>query len=314
MAITNFSELLEAVRDVPVQRVAVAAANSDVCMGGVKAAMERGLAAPVLFGDARRMAELCEQQGLDLRDIEAVDEPNELVATARAVAEVRQGRASVLMKGLVHTDDFLRAVLDPENGLRTGLLMSHVFILEATALGRLLFVTDGAMNIAPDLEQKARIVLNAVYLARVFGVSEPRVGAVAAVELVNPKMPATLDAAVLAAMQRRGQFPYGIVDGPFGMDNAVSVEAARIKGVTGPVAGQCDILLVPDIEAGNILVKTFAFLAGGRVAGVLVGAAAPVVLTSRADSAEARLHSLAAAVLMAGLSRDGRFKVGRIHY
>lgn len=314
MAITNFSQLLEAVRDVPAQRVAVAAANSEVVIGGVRAAMEEGVAYPVLFGDARRIAELSEKEGLDLGQVEVVDEPNELVATARAVAEVRQGRASILMKGQVHTDDFLRAVLDAENGLRTGLLMSHVFILEASSLGRLLFVTDGAMNIAPDLQQKAQIILNAVYLARVFGIEEPKVAAVAAIELVNPKMPATVDAAALAAMQTRGQFPYGIVDGPFGMDNAVSPEAARIKGIGGPVAGQCDILLVPDIEAGNILVKTFAFLAGGKVAGVLVGAAAPVVLTSRADSAEARLYSLAAAVLMAGLSRDGRFKVGRIHY
>ena len=314
MAITNFCELLETVKNVPVQRVAVAAANSDVVIGGVKAALEQAVATPILFGDARKIADLSERKGLDLGAVEVVDEPNELMSAARAVAAVREGRANILMKGQVHTDDFLRAVLDPDNGLRTGLLMSHVFILEATSLGRLLFVTDGAMNIAPDLQQKAQIVLNAVYLARVFGVECPKVAAVAAVELVNPKMPATLDAAALAAMQSRGQFPYGIVDGPFGMDNAVSPRAAQIKGIGGPVAGQCDILLVPDIEAGNILVKTFAFLAGGRVAGVLVGAAAPVVLTSRADTAEARLFSLAAAVLMAGMSRDGRFKVGRIHY
>ncbi len=192
--------------------------------------------------------------------------------------------------------------------------MSHVFLLEARSLGRLLFVTDGAMNIAPDLEQKAQIILNAVYLARAFGVEEPKVGVLAAVEVVNPKMPVTIDGAALAGMSARGQFPFCVVDGPFAMDNAVSQEAARIKGLSGPVAGLCDILLAPDIEAGNLLAKTFAFLSGGRVAGLLIGAAAPVVLTSRADSAEARLCSVAAAVLTAGMSRDGRLRIGKLRY
>jgi phosphate butyryltransferase len=294
--------------------VAVAAATTDVALGGAKAALEADVAVPLLFGDGRRIAEGAEKLGWDLTGVEVVDEPDDVAATVKAVAAVREGQADILAKGQVHTDDFLRAILDAANGLRAGVLMSHVFILEAPALGRLLFVTDGAMNIAPDLEQKAQIVLNAVYLARVFGVEEPKVGAVAAVEVVNPKMPATLDAAALAAMETRGQFPYCVVDGPFGLDNAVSPEAAAIKGLSGPVPGCCDILLAPDIEAGNMAVKAFAFLGGGKVAGVLVGAAAPVVLTSRADPAEARLHSLAAAVLMAGMARDGRLRVGKLHY
>jgi phosphate butyryltransferase len=221
----------------------------------------------------------------------------------------------MLMKGHVHTDDFLRAVVHHESGLRClDVRMSHVFILEAKTVGRLLFVTDGAMNIAPDLEQKAQIALNAVYLARCFGIEKPKVGVVAAVELVNPNMPATLDAAAFAAMDRRGQVPYCIVDGPFGLDNAVSVEAARVKGITGPVAGQCDILLMPDIEAGNIMVKTFSFLGGGRTAGVVVGATVPIVLTSRADMPDARLFSLATAALMANMARDACLKIGKVHY
>jgi len=192
--------------------------------------------------------------------------------------------------------------------------MSHTFLLEVPHLNKLLLVTDGAMNIAPDLVTKAAIIMNAVYLAHLLGNPRPKVGVLAAVELVNPNMPATLDAAALSTMELRGQFPNCIVDGPFAMDNAISVEAAQIKGIPGEVAGQCDILLVPSIEAGNILVKTFSFLSGGRTAGVLTGATAPVVLTSRADDPEAKMLSIATAVLMAGLQRDSRLKIGKVHF
>ncbi len=312
--ILDFDGLLDAVRDLPVQTAAIAAAGSDVVIEGAKAALDANVARPILFGDAKVIADLAPKAGLDLSAVEVQDVPDEIAATAAAVAAVRDGRAQILVKGHVHTDDFLRCVLDAERGLRAGVLMSHVFILEARSLARLLFVTDGAMNIAPDLEQKARIILNAVYLARAFGIEEPKVGALAAVEVVNPKMPVTIDAAALAGMETRGQFPFCIVDGPFALDNAVSQEAARIKGLSGSVAGLCDILLAPDIEAGNILAKTFAFLGGGRVAGLLVGASAPVVLTSRADSAEARLCSVAAAVLTAGMSRDGRLRISKLRY
>ncbi|MBC7287959.1 MAG: bifunctional enoyl-CoA hydratase/phosphate acetyltransferase [Armatimonadetes bacterium] len=311
---TNFDELMEAVKTLPPQTVAVAAANSEPAVLGAVEAAEKGVAVAILFGDERRIRDIAGARCVDLCNCQIVHEPDELQAAAKAVQAVREGKAQVLVKGHIHTDDFLRAVLDKDYGLRSGYLMSHVFILEARQLGRLLFVTDGAMNIAPDLEQKAQIILNAVYLARLFGVRQPKVGILAAVELVNPKMQATLDAAALAAMDRRGQFPFCVVDGPFALDNAVSEEAARIKAIKGPVAGRCDILLVPDIEAGNILVKTFSFLCGGRTAGILIGAAAPVVLTSRADPPEARLHSIAAAALVAGLQRTARIKIGRVHY
>jgi phosphate butyryltransferase len=312
--IQSFDQLLDAVRDLPCQTIAIGAANSDVVIEGAKAAFDLGIAHPLLFGDARAITELAARAGLDLSAIEVQDVPDDIAATAAAVAAVRDGRAQILVKGHIHTDDFLRCILDADRGLRSGLLMSHVFVLEHRARGRLLFVTDGAMNIAPDLQQKAQIILNAVYLSRAFGLEQPKVGVLAAVEVVNPKMPVTIDAAALAGMGKRGQFPFCCIDGPFALDNAVSPEAARIKGISGPVAGLCDILLAPDIEVGNILAKSFAFLCGGRTAGLLIGAVAPVVLTSRADSAEARLFSIAAAVLTAGMSRDGRLKMGRVHY
>ena len=313
--ITDFDQLMTKVRELPEQRVAVAAANSGPTLQGALQALTESVAEPVFFGDARKIEALAKNTGLDLAGAEIVDEPDDLAAVSRAVTAAATGDCQMLMKGHVHTDDFLRTVLRKEQGLRCpDVLMSHVFILEVRALGRLLFVTDGAMNIAPTLEQKAQIIQNAAYLARCFGLEEPKVGAVAAVELVNPAMPWTVEAAAFAAMDRRGQVPHCVVDGPFGLDNAVSREAAELKGVSGPVAGECDILLVPDIEAGNILAKTFSFLAGGRVAGVVVGAAVPIVLTSRADSAEARLFSMATAALMADLARDTCLKIGKVHY
>jgi len=315
VAITDFDQLMVTVRDLPEYKVAVAAANGELVLAGAMQALTEKVAEPVFFGDARAIAKTAAEAGLNLTGAEIVDVPGELEAVSRAVDAAASGECPMLMKGHVHTDDFLRAVLRREGGLRCAdVLMSHVFILEATSLGRLLFVTDGAMNIAPDLEQKAQIIQNAVYLARCFGVEEPRVGAVGAVELVDPKMPVTVEAAAFAGMDRRGQIPHCIVDGPFGLDNAVSREAARVKGLEGPVAGQCDILLMPDIEAGNIMAKTFSFLSGGRSAGVVVGAAVPIVLTSRADSAEARLFSMATAALMANMSRDACMKIGKVHY
>jgi len=310
--ITSFAEVLDAVRRQPRRRLALASAVSSNSLQAAVRARDLGIADLLLAGRREEIERLAAENSLDLTGAEICDAANELEAARAAVLAVREGRADLLMKGLIHTDDFLRALLDKERGLRTGCIMSHVFLLELP--DRLLMVTDGAMNIAPDLVTKAAIIMNAVYLANCLGNDNPKVGVLAAVELVNPKMPATLDAAALATMERRGQFPTCEVDGPFALDNAVSVEAARLKKIPGEIAGRCDILLVPDIEAGNILAKSYSFLAGGRVAGVLVGAAAPVVLTSRADNDEAQLHSIAVAVLMANMQRTGRLKVGRVHY
>ena len=311
----NFDELLEAVEAHPLRKVAVAVAQDPSVIQAVVEARRRNIAEAVLVGDAGAIRSAAESAGMGLEGLEVMDEPDPIAAVAAATRIVSTGKADILMKGYVHTDDFLRGVLDKDHGLRTGAIMSHVFVVEMRPWDRLVFITDGAMNIAPDLEQKAAILLNAVYLASVFGLAEPRVAVLAAVELVNPKMPATLDAAALGTMADRRQYmPNCIVDGPFALDNAISVRAARHKRITGPVAGRADILVVPDIEAGNILAKSLVYFGGHRIIGLLVGAKAPVVLTSRADTHEAKLLSIAGAVLMVNMTRRLKLKIGRVHY
>lgn len=312
--ITSFEQVVAQTKEHPVRTIAVAVAEQASVLESVREALVADIAKPLLFGKAREIEEQAKQVGLDLSRAEVVDQPNDLAAAAQAVLAVREGRADILMKGHIHTDDFLRALLNKEQGLRTGSIMSHVFILETGFRGKFTFVTDGAMNIAPDLVTKADIIMNAVFLANCFGIECPKVGVLAAVELVDPKMPVTLEAGALGAMARRGQFPNCLVDGPFALDNAIDKNAAAVKKISGDVAGDCDILVCPDIESGNILSKSFAFLCGGKSAGVLVGATAPVVLTSRADSAEAKLYSIATAVLMVNLCRGGRLKIGKIHF
>ena len=313
----NFDEMMELVEPQPLRKVAVAVGQDAAVIQAAAEAIERNVAETVLVGDEEQVREIAESVGVDLAAsrIAVVDEPDTIKAVAGAAAMVSSGQADILMKGYVHTDDFLRGVLDKEHGLRTGSIMSHVYIAEVGDLDKLVFITDAAMNIAPDLDQKASILLNAVFLARHFGVADPKVAVLGAVELVNPAMPATVDAAVLAKMADRHQYlPGCIVDGPFALDNAVSVAAAKHKRITGPVAGQADILLVPDIEAGNILAKSLVYMGGRRVIGLLVGAAAPVVLTSRADSAECKLLSMAGAVLMVNMERKLKLKIGKVRY
>jgi phosphate butyryltransferase len=309
----DFDGVLEAIKPYPKRRVAVAVGQDDAVLAAVARAEQESVADGVLVGDEALIREVAERTGSSLEGIEIVHEPDKELAARKAVQLVSSGDCHIFMKGKIHSDDFLRAILDKEVGLRTKRLLSHTFILEVDRPKRhLLFVTDGAMNIAPDFEQKAQIATNAIALARLFGVEQPKVAALAGVELVNPKMPATQDAAVLALMSYRGQFEAGIVEGPLALDIAVSEEAARVKGVKNPVAGQADILLVPTLECGNILVKTFSHLAGGRTAGLVLGARAPVVLTSRADTAEAKFLSIACAVYAANMQAV-HVKVGKVH-
>jgi len=311
----NFDELLEIVEAQPLRRVAVAVAQDTSVLHAVRESRERNIAEAVLVGDREEILAAAEQEGIAVDETLIVHEPNEIKAALHAVELVSTGSADIAMKGHIHTDDFLRAVLDRERGLRAGVIMSHVFVVEWKETGKLVFITDGAMNIAPDLEQKAEIVLNALYLANIFGIRRPRVGMLAAVELLNPKMPATLDATAISKMGDRRQFsPECIIDGPFALDNAVSEIAAKHKKIGGPVAGKADILIVPNIEAGNILVKSLVYFAHCRLAGVVVGAKAPVVLTSRADSAESKMLSIATAVLMINVERALKLKVGKVHY
>jgi phosphate butyryltransferase len=311
----NLNTLLQLVEKHPVRKVAVAVAQDGSVIEAVSEAHRRNVAEAILVGDEREIREAAESVGASLADAALVHEPDPIRAVAAAVKMVSSGDADILMKGYIHTDDFLRGVLAKEGGLRTGSVMSHVFVAEVGDQNKLVFITDGAMNIAPDLEQKAAILLNAVHLANLFGVMKPKVAVLAAVELVNPAMPATVDAACLAKMADRRQFvPECIVDGPFALDNAVSLAAARHKKIGGPVAGQADILLVPNIEAGNLLAKSLVYFGHDRLVGLLVGAKAPVVLTSRADSAESKLLSIAGAVLMVNIRRVLQLKIGKVHY
>ena len=311
----DFDKLVKLVDREPTRTVAVAVAQDRYVIEAISRAKQRNIADAILVGDEPAIGKVAAEMGVPLGDTVVVHQPDPIRDIDKAIEAVSSGKADILMKGHVHTDDFLRGVLDRDHGLRTGSIMSHVFVVEMRSSGKLLFITDGAMNIAPDLEQKAAILLNAVYLAGIFGLQDPRVAVLAAIELVNPKMPATQDAAALGAMANRGQYvPHCVVDGPFALDNAISAIAARHKNITGPVAGQADILVVPDIEAGNILAKSLVYFAGCRIVGLLVGAKAPVVLTSRADSAEAKLLSIAAAVLMVNVDQALQLKIGKVHY
>ena len=312
---TELDEALEKIKDFPRKKVAVAVAEDPASLEAVREAQARDVADYCLVGDREIILRQASAIGWEPDPSVIVNVRRPVDAAREAVRVVHDGECDILMKGYIHTDDFLRAVLDKEIGLRTKAVMSHVFIWEATQYGKLVFVTDAAMNIAPDVVMKADIILNAVHLAGMFGIFRPKVAVLAAVEVVNPRMPATLDAAALLAMCERRQFSVSCdVDGPFALDNALSAHAAKVKKMTGPVAGQADILVCPDIEAGNMLAKSFVYLAGGRMAGVLVGARVPVVLTSRADSADAKLYSIATAVLMSGFERDLELKIGKVHF
>jgi phosphate butyryltransferase len=311
----SFEELLEAVQPHPVRRIAVAAGHDKYVIEAAAEARKQNIAETILVGDESQIRKVADEIGVSLEGTEIMPCPEPVTAAAEAVRLVSSGKADIVMKGFIHTDDFLRAVLNKEYGLRTGSIMSHVFVAEIKEWNKLIFVSDAAMNITPDLEQKAAILLNAVHLAKLFGVDEPKVAALAAVELVNPAMPATMDAAALGTMAKRSQYvPSATVDGPFGLDSAISIEAAQHKGIGGPVAGQADVLIVPDIEAGNIFVKSLVHFGGRRVIGLLVGAKVPVVLTSRTDTMEAKLLSMAGAVLMVNQTRATRLKIGKVHF
>ena len=282
--------------------VAVAAAEDKEVIEAVSMAVERSLANFLLFGDSDQINEILQSVAPELKDSPAVSvlHTGSVKESAEsAVKAVRNNEAHALMKGNVATADILKAVLNKEFGLRTGNVLSHVAVFEIPGNDRLILLTDAGMNIAPELEQKSQIIKNAVRVAHGIGIDTPKVAPLAAVEVVNPAMQATIDAAVLTQMNRRGQIKGCIVDGPLALDNAVSLEAAEHKGITSEAAGKADILLVPNIETGNALYKSLTYFAGAKVGAVIAGAKAPIVLTSRADSAESKLYSLALAICSA---------------
>jgi len=271
--------------------------------GAVEAARKK-LIAPILVGPAAKIAEIAKSANLDLENIQIVDAPDSVAAASRAVQLVREGQAEVLMKGSLHTDELMSAIVSREGGLRTGRRISHAFVMDVPTYHKVLIITDAAINIAPVLEDKVDICQNAIDLAIALGLERPKVAILAAVETVTSKMPATLDAAALCKMAERGQIKGGLLDGPLAFDNAISKEAAETKGIKSEVAGDPDILLAPDLEAGNILAKQLSFLANADSAGMVLGARVPVILTSRADSVRSRIASCAVANLVAHARRQ----------
>jgi phosphate acetyltransferase len=282
---------------------AVAHPCEATALSGAVEAASRGLIVPLLVGPAAKIAETAAESHLDISNLEIVDAPHSHGSAAKAVELVKQGRAEILMKGSLHTDELMSAIVSREGGLRTARRISHVFIMDVPTYHKVLIVTDAAINIAPSLEDKVDIVQNAIDLAVSLGLEKPKVAILAAVETVTSKMPATLDAAALCKMSERGQIKNGILDGPLAFDNAISAQAAETKGIKSAVAGDPDILLAPDLEAGNILAKQLTFLANADSAGMVLGAKVPVILTSRADSVRSRIASCAVAKLVAHARR-----------
>ena len=296
----SLTALMEYAKKVGPRKISVAMAEDMEVMEAVEEARKAGVANAVLVGNKDKISEIAGKLGIDLGNYEIVDERGGEPAVALAAVElVSSGKAEILMKGMIKTANFLRGVLNKEKGLRTGSLISHVYVHQVEGYDRIFFICDPAFNMYPDLGEKVKILENTVRLAHAFGVEKPKVAVLAAVEVVNPDMPCTLDAAAISQMNRRGQIKGCVVDGPFALDNAISEESAAHKGIVSEVAGKADILLVPDIDAGNMMAKAIVYMTNNKTAGLVLGAKAPVVLTSRADSAETKLLSIASAVALA---------------
>lgn len=294
----NFDDLFSKLKVTKIKKLSVAVAQDEPVLEAVKAAKDRGIANAILVGDKSKIEEVASKIDMDLTDFEIIHEEDVKKATLKAIQLVSSGEADMVMKGLIDTATFLRSVLNKEVGLRTGKLMSHVSVFEIKGINRLILLTDAAFNTYPDLKQKVQIINNSVMVANACGIENPKVAPICAVEIVNTDMPATVDAALLSKMSDRGQIKGCIVDGPLALDNAISEEAAHHKGVTGKVAGKADILLLPNIDVANVMYKSLTYTAETRNGGILVGTSAPVILTSRADSFETKVNSIALAALV----------------
>ena len=300
----KYDRLIAAAQVLPRLRVAVAHPCDAVALGAAVEAAELGLMEPILVAPAGKLAATAASIGADLSPFRCVEAAHSHDAAEKAVALVRSGEADALMKGSLHTDELMGAVVARETGLRTSRRISHCFVMDVPNHADPLIITDAAINIAPSLEEKRHIVQNAIDLAAALRFGEARVAILSAMETVNPDVPSTIDAAALCKMADRGQITGGVVDGPLALDNAIDLGSAAIKQIRSPVAGRANILVVPDLEAGNMLAKSLTFLAGADAAGIVLGARVPIILTSRADSAEARLASAAVAALLADYQRS----------
>jgi len=299
MPIRSFRQLKYEASWLGPKRVVIAAAANAEVLAAAREAQTLGMAECLLLDDPERLARAAGEHEIDIGDMTVIASPERDEAARRACAMVRAGEGDVVMKGSLETAEFMRAALDRELGLRAGRLFTHVAVFEIPGFSRLLLITDAGVVVTPDIYEKVEIVQNAIDVAATLGIEQPKVAVLAAAELVNPKMPTTVDAANLSKMAERGQIRGGIVDGPLALDNAISEESAQIKGIHSPVAGRADILVVPSVEAGNLLAKAITYFGHGEMAGVVVGGCAPIVVTSRSDSHVTKLVSIALAILLA---------------
>jgi phosphate acetyltransferase len=295
----KYDRLIAATANLEPLPTAVAHPCDESSLRGAIEAAQSGMIVPILIGPADRIKTRAQALNLDISKFELVDVPHSQAAADRAVELVHAGKAELVMKGSLHSDELLGAVTRKDTGLRTGRRISHVFVMDVPNHPQTLFITDAAVNIAPDLMAKRDIIQNAIDLFAALGLGVPKVAILSAVETVTPSIPSTIEAAALCKMAERGQISGGELDGPLAFDNAISPEAARIKGIKSPVAGQAQILVVPDLEAGNMLAKNLSFLSGADAAGIVLGARVPVILTSRADNVRTRMASCAVAMLLA---------------
>lgn len=296
----TFNDVLEKVKGrQEALTISVAVAQDNDVLGAVKLAQEAGLAKAILVGNKAEIVPMLEEIGLSA-DIPIIDEPDISLAALKAVSLVKRGEAQVLMKGMVNSSDFLKAVLNGDEGLRTGRLLSHLAVFEVPGQKKLVFHTDGGMNIAPNLAQKKDILVNALLALNAMGIEKPHVAILTANEKVNPKMPATVDAKELVEMWEKGEFPPSVIEGPIALDVAVSSQAAEHKGITSKISGKVDLFLMPNIEAGNVCGKTLLYYANAKMAGLVLGATNPIVMTSRAETAIGKLNSIALACLAFG--------------
>lgn len=299
MAITSFAQLMEEAREVGPKTVAIAAAQEKEILLAAQDAEAQELCECVLVGDRAAIKEIAQENSIDIRRMMVIHEPKPKQAAHKVMELVHLGHAQMAMKGKIETGDFLRAALDKEVGLRVGRLLTHVGIFEIPSFDRLIFISDAGVVVAPTMEQKIEIVQNAIFVAQRLGVEQPKVAILAATEMVNPKIPTTLDAANLSKMADRGQIKGGFIDGPLALDNAISPESAQIKGIKSDVAGRADILIPPDVEAANVLAKAITYFAKGNMAGVVVGGKSPIIVASRSDPHQTKLVSMALGVLLA---------------
>ena len=305
----KYQGLLDSCRSLPPTPTAVAHPCDQTSLEGAVDAARLGLISPILVGPRSRIEAIAAQYAIDIAGLPIEDTPFSQSSAERAVAIVREGRAEALMKGSLHTDELMAAVVKRDTGLRTARRVSHCFVMDVPTYPEPLIITDAAVNIAPTLEEKIDIVQNAIDLAHALGAADVRVAVLSAMEMVNPKVPSTIEAAALCKMADRGQIAGAVLDGPLALDNAISLASVKIKKIKSPVAGRANVLVVPDLEAGNMLAKSLSFLANADAAGIVLGARVPIILTSRADSVMTRLASCAVAVLVAKARREASAKV-----